>query len=196
MTKELIELKARFESQTNDAQSEELYNAILNTPPGDIVEVGSAAGGTTVVLIHAAIRVGKKVISIDPYPEDMEGKADGYSKGLMKGYREKFTDNILNGDFDNIIQYNENTEDCIDKIPEKLSVVFIDGMHEYSFAKKESELLFPKLVPGGIMYFHDILFDRGQLTQVKGNGVWDIKDLFPSGEFVGEHPWIMYKVTK
>jgi predicted O-methyltransferase YrrM len=195
MTDELIKLKALFESQTSDEQSMELYNAILDTPPGDVVEVGSAAGGTTVVMIHAAMLVGKNVISIDPYPEEFEEKAQGYTKGLMAGYRDKFAINILNR-YDNIIQYNKSTEDCIEKIPDNLSLVFIDGMHELEFTKRESELLFPKLVKGGVMYFHDILFDHGQVTQIKGQGVWNIKDYFPGAEFVGKHPWIMLKVKK
>ena len=49
----------------------ELCRGILETPEGDIVEIGSAQGKTTKGLIKAAVRVKKHVYSIDPYPEEL-----------------------------------------------------------------------------------------------------------------------------
>lgn len=154
-------LHKKFEGQTQTIEVVELYNAVLNTPAGVVVEVGSASGGTTIILIAAAQEVGKKVISVDPYPENIEGEALFYDKGLMKNFKEAFSKNILTGEYD-VIQYNQDLSECIDKIPE-LSVAFIDGCHEFSFAAKEFNLLLPKMVAGGIIYFHDINWDRGQI---------------------------------
>ena len=96
MNKHLINLWEKFEAQTTLSQIEELYRAVIETPPGAILEVGSATGGTTIVLIEAAKKVGKHVYSVDPYPEDMEGIAALYTPGLMKEYREK---NKIHWDF-------------------------------------------------------------------------------------------------
>lgn len=163
MNKDLIKLWQDFKAQTSIIHAEELYNAVINTPKGAVVEVGSATGGTTIVLIHAAKEVGKQVYSVDPYPEILEGVARDYNSGSMAEYKEAFKSNILNGKYDNIVQFNEDLSECIERIPE-ISVAFVDGLHELENVKKEYELLWPKLVKGGIIYFHDMGFYIGQMT--------------------------------
>jgi predicted O-methyltransferase YrrM len=183
MTDDLLKLWQDFKAQTSLIQADELYNAVLNTPPGAIIEVGSATGGTTIVLIHAAKQVNKMVYSIDPYPEELEGSARDYYSGSMCEYKTTFKSNILNGSYDNIIQINEDLKDCIDRIPE-ISVAFIDGLHEFENVKKEYELLWPKLVKGGIMYFHDMGFDVGQLTEE--GALTKFPEWVKQGEYVQE----------
>ena len=162
---EILNLWSKYEGQTTLAQVTELYNAALNTPAGDIVEIGSASGGTTIVLILAGQMIGKRVYSIDPYPVELEGKAVFYNPGLMESLKDKFKKNILNGKYENIIQFNEYLKDCIDKIPDNLSLVFIDGCHELSCIEQEYELLYPKVIRGGIIYIHDIDWNEGQLSK-------------------------------
>jgi predicted O-methyltransferase YrrM len=183
MTDDLLKLWQDFKAQTSLIQADELYNAVLNTPPGSVVEVGSATGGTTIVLINAARQVGKQVYSVDPYPVEFETTARDYYPGVMNEYRVAFKTNILNGKYDNIIQFNENLEDCIDRIPE-ISVAFVDGLHEFENVKKEYELLWPKLVKGGIMYFHDMGFDQGQLTDE--GALTKFPEWVKQGEYVKE----------
>ena len=149
------ELRLKFKPQSDVVECQELYNMVLTTPPGDIVEVGSACGGSTICLIGAAQRVGKMVYSVDPYPEEIEGIAFAYTRGITKWMKNAFLENILNGKYDNIIQYNEDIADCIERIPDGLSLVFIDGCHEHEFAMRELELLSPKIIPGGWVYLHD-----------------------------------------
>jgi cephalosporin hydroxylase len=179
----------RFMSQSSEEQVKALYNYVLTSPPGDVIEVGSATGGTTIVLIGAAENVGKHVYSVDPYPQEYENVAACYTSGIMKNYKESFSNNILNGRWKNIIQYNKNLPDCIDLIPEKLSVAFIDGCHEYSFVLNEFNLLYPRIVEGGYMCIHDIGWGPGQLTLKENEGPAAIKDqfikTFPNYEFIG-----------
>jgi len=174
----------KFKAQTNRREAMELYNTVINTPLGDVVEVGSASGGTTIVLIGAAEEVNKTVYSVDPYPESFEGKVANYTPGLMKDFREGFKDNILTGQWKNIVQYNEDISGCIDKIPDGLSVVFIDGCHEYSFVLNEVELLFPKMVSGGMMCIHDIFWKTGQMSGEEKGSVEQIKYQFYGNKFV------------
>ena len=175
---EALILRRFFKSQTTFEESVELFNAILFAPEGDVVEVGSASGGTTIVLIGAAEQKGKMVYSIDPYPEEYEGKALHYTPGIMKELKEEFKKNILEGSWRNVIQFNETVEECIDKIPEGLSVVFIDSCHELSILQKEIKLLYPKLAVGGLMYVHDVYSEVGQLSQTKETGLAQIYSLF------------------
>jgi len=188
----VVELWSKFESQTTLSQIDELYNAVLNTPPGDVVEIGSATGGTTIILIEAAKQVNKFVYSVDPYPEEMEGKAYSYTPGLMNEYREKFTKNILNGKHLNIIQFNNDLTDCIDLIPDELSVVFIDGCHEFSFVQREYELIWPKIVKGGVMYIHDIYWGDGQISRTTESGLTGVYGWLGKGVDVGN----MLKIEK
>ena len=157
-----------FGAQTTLSQAEELHRAVLETPPGDVIEVGSATGGTTIVLIKAAELAGKHV------------------------YREGFAKNILNGKYHNITQYNEDLVWCIDRIPERLSVVFIDGCHEFSFVQAEYEMLWPRLVEGGVLYVHDIYWGDGQVSRTAETGLTGVRDWLGKGEDIGN----MLKIVK
>ena len=160
---DIEDLMFKYGSQVNKLQAEELYNAVLSTPDGPVIEIGSATGGTTIMLIRAAKKVGKMVYSVDPYPVEMEGVARDYAEGEMVATRQMFAENILEKE-SNIIQLNYDLIDCIDLIPYGISVAFIDGLHELANVKREYNLLIPRMCKGGIMYFHDMGFDAGQLS--------------------------------
>lgn len=156
---ETLILKDDLKSQTSFNQAKELYDAIINSPDGDVVEVGSAYGGTTIVLIGASEIREKNVFSIDPYPKELEGTFSDYGQypiGICDELKTFFSENILNGKYNNIVQFNEDTSDCINKIPNKLSVVFIDGLHKLESVKNEIKLLLPKITTNGFLYLHDI----------------------------------------
>ena len=163
MNKDVMRLRELFGGQATVGETTELYNAVISSPPGPVVEIGSASGGTTIALILAAEVVNKKVISVDPYPEELEEVAYCYPKGLMKQLKADFARNILSGGHKNIIQYNLDLSLCIDHIPDNLSVVFIDGLHEYANAMNEFTLLYPLVVKGGWIYIHDTCWGEGQL---------------------------------
>lgn len=186
----LLKLKGPFKRETSAEEAYELYKSILKSPVGDVLEIGSASGGTTVLLLDAAAQVKKTVYSIDPYPTDMENKATAYVPGSMNELKENFKRNILDGPYKNIIQYNENTKDCIGKIPYNLSVVFIDGLHELSFVLNEVRLIYPLIIEGGWLYIHDTHWRLGQLSKTEETGlhnVWKIinKSMFREVKSVG-----------
>lgn len=173
----------KFIAQTHEDEAQALYNAVIKTPSGCVVEVGSARGGTTIVLIGAAEEVSKKVYSVDPYPIELENVAAHYTPGIMNNFKSLFKSNILDGPWTNIIQFNENLVDCIDRLPTELSVVFIDGCHEFSFVINEMERLIPKLVKNGMMFIHDTDWNVGQLSGDSMMGVSRIETRFKE-EFI------------
>jgi len=160
---------------TRPSERTELRMAVLLTPQGDVVEIGSAGGKTTLVLIGAARNVGKHVYSVDPYPEELEGKATSYSPGICSANKAKVKECVLDAEFPNVTQFNCDLSECIDKLPKKLSVVFIDGLHEYDNAKAELELIYPLVVKGGRVYFHDTSWEKGQVSGTRDGGVCNIK---------------------
>jgi predicted O-methyltransferase YrrM len=175
-----MELWREFDSQTERTVVEELYHAVLNSPAGDVVEVGSAAGGTTIVLVAAAEKAGKRVFSIDPYDEGLEGVANHYYKGSMSALRNGFLKNMAGYP---VTQFVSDVFSCHSKLPYELSVIFIDGCHELSMVQRDFNLLLPRLVPGGYIFCHDIDWQVGQFSNTKEGGLchfpeWVDKSLF------------------
>ena len=173
---EMLELSRKFKTQTTVAEMMELFEAVVRSPAGDVVEVGSASGGTTIALVKAAHMVHKKVYSIDTYPEGLV--ALNYVEGFNEQAKKEFRENLLTGEY-NVEQFNVDVKECVDKLPEKLSVVFIDGLHELSYALSDFSLLFPRVVKDGRIYIHDTNWDIGQLTQTPEGGlnrIWDVID--------------------
>lgn len=152
-------------AQTTTEQAAAIYDAILTTPEGCVLEVGSASGGTTYVMIKAAQLKNKHVYSVDPYPQEIEGKATHYNKGVTNTFKTNFKKNILSNKELNkdATQYNMYLKDCIDIIPE-ISVAFIDGCHEFEDVKNEFDLLYPSVVSGGRIFIHDIEWTKGQMS--------------------------------
>ena len=162
---------------TKPSEREELYKAVVETPTGAVLEVGSWRGKTTLVLIEAAKQVGKQVYSVDPYPEELEGKVGAYTPGICARMQDAFRENVLNGEFDNITQFNYALGDCINRLPQELSVVFIDGLHEYGAVETELKLVYPRLVECGRVYIHDTSWAVGQLSGAERGGVCNIKPM-------------------
>lgn len=177
---DVVELAGKIKALILMPEAKELYNAVLDTPKGSVVEIGSACGGSTIILIKAAEKVGKKVYSVDPYPVNLEGVAFCYPTGIISLFKREFEKYILTGEYKNIQQFNEDIKDCIDKIPDELSVIFIDGLHELSNVLTEFNLLFPKLVSGGKIFIHDTKGSMiGQLSGKEEESIgriWDILD--------------------
>lgn len=166
-----------FDAQTCQGEAIELYQAVISTAQGNVVEIGSACGGTTIVLIAAAEEVNKTVYSIDPYPKELEGLALEYTEGLMQEFEAKFKENILDNGWKNIIQYKKKLKDCIDDLPDGLSVVFIDSCHELSYVLEDISLIEKKMVTGGRIYLHDIFWEIGQVSKTQAGGLYNVIDI-------------------
>jgi predicted O-methyltransferase YrrM len=160
-----------------------LYNTIIDSPVGDVIEVGSATGGTTVIMICAAELVGKKVYSIDPYPVDLEDKATHYYAGIMSEYERKFEENILTGQWNNVIQYKSTLSDCREKLPKNPSIIFIDSCHELALVQSEVDIAYNILVPGGYLYVHDVVWPLGQLSKTPESSLSNIPKWINKYEF-------------
>lgn len=185
-------LRKIFKSQTTIEEAIELYNGVLETPDGAVLEVGSATGGTTVMLLVAAEQVCKHVYSVDPYPVEYESTALDYKEGIMSQFKKEFEENILDGSWCNITQYNETLYNSWDNIPNGLSLVFIDSCHELTNLINELKLSFSKVGKGGRIYIHDVLAKVGQLSKTEETGlinIWDflfrnMYDLFPNTRLI------------
>jgi predicted O-methyltransferase YrrM len=175
-----FKLAKQYGAQTEPWEMADLYDAILATPAGDVLEVGSASGGTTIVLFAAAEQVRKRVYAVDPYPVELEGVASHYLAGSMARLRESFRSNILKR-FD-VTHFPVTLEAAIDRIP-PLSVAFIDSLHELDQCRAEFDLVYGKMVPGGMIFVHDVGWELGQLTRKKEGGLRHMSQVVADGGY-------------
>ena len=120
---------------------------------GDILEIGSAWGRSTVLLGHAS---GKRIWSIDPHTGGRAYIERGDKQNSFYIFRENLTRNKL----DNRVKIlKHTTAEVLGKgllsDTQKFSMVFIDGLHTAEGVELDFELAFERLVLDGIMAFDD-----------------------------------------
>lgn len=123
--------------------------ALVDHLDGEIVEIGSFKGKSTVALGLGSKWLSERkrtIFAIDPFTPN------GY-------YIYNFNDfhkNILNYRLTNYISPIKNySQDAIKVCPEIISALFVDGDHSYLGVKRDIELYSPRVIPGGFIAFHD-----------------------------------------
>ena len=138
----------------------------LHNSPGDIVEIGAYMGGGTAKLAEFARRYAKRVFAIDTFDASLDetmspkGVRAGevyqaflYGESMLKVYQE------TTRGFDNIITIKADSRTV--KFPEDQKFIFgfVDGCHQEEYVENDFHLIWPKLVSGGVLGFHDYRFD-------------------------------------
>ncbi len=102
---------------------------------GPIVEIGSYLGMSTVFM---AKTTKNKIYAIDPH---------------FLGSYKKFLANTKK--YKNIIPIKKTSEQANKNWHQKISLLHIDGNHEYKFAKQDLNLWLKHLTPNGVVICHD-----------------------------------------
>jgi len=133
---------------------------------GDIIEIGAYMGRGTAKLAKFAGRYGKKVYAIDVFDPSLDKTvsrngikaADVYEaflqgRSMLGAYQESTRG------FDNIVTVREDSRRV--SFPEEQGFIFgfIDGCHQQVYVDNDFNLIWPHLVSGGIVGFHDYRFD-------------------------------------
>ncbi len=135
----------------SDDEAVSLYKlAKVSSKKGAIVEIGSWQGKSTVWLAKS----GNKVYAIDPHigaPEQVEQ----YGHNIQTF--EKFKSNINKaGILAMIVPIVKTSEEAFKSwFGAPISLLFIDGSHQYEDVKKDFLLWSPLVIYGGIIAFHD-----------------------------------------
>ena len=136
-----------------------LYSLARNCG-GNIVEIGSWKGKSTVCLaLGSKVGSGGKVFAIDPH----QGLADDCAELHWAENTEPiFRENIKKAKADDIvIPLVMKSEEAVTGWAEPISLLFIDGAHDYESVKKDFLLWAPYLKEGGFIAFHDVLYSFG-----------------------------------
>ena len=133
---------------------------------GDIIEIGAYMGRGTAKLARLAQKYGKKVYAIDVFDPSLDRtvskggiKAGDVYEAFLRGRSmlEAYQESIRG--FDNVITIREDSRRV--SLPEKQRFIFgfIDGCHQQAYVENDFHVIWPYLVSGGVLGFHDYKFD-------------------------------------
>jgi predicted O-methyltransferase YrrM len=131
----------------------ELLKLLKTREPKNIIEIGTARGGTLFLFSRVAAD-DASIISIDLMSEKSGGGYPKWKAPLYRSFALKDQQiHLLNED-----SHEEATRRKAEEIleGEKVDFIFIDGDHSYNGVKRDFELYSPLVRKGGIIAFHDI----------------------------------------
>lgn len=140
---EIDETGLDLDRPTTDGEAKLLALLAKTASHGAIVEIGSYKGKSTVYLAKGAefSNEGLKVYAIDPH---------------LLGTERIFKENIKKLKLDDIVvPLIMKSEEAVKQWREPISLLFIDGAHDYENAKKDFALWEPWVIAGGTIAFHD-----------------------------------------
>ncbi len=133
---------------------------------GDIIEIGAYMGRGTAKLAKFAQRYRKKVYAIDVFDPGLDKTvsrngikaADVYEaflqgRSMLEAYQESTQG------FDNIMTIRKDSRKVSFPEEQKFIFGFIDGCHQQVYVESDFNIIWPHLVSGGALGFHDYRFD-------------------------------------
>ena len=158
-----------------------LLDEFKNLKPKNILELGTANGGTLLLFTKLAY-LEAKIVSVDLPGGKFGG---GYSKWripLYKSFSNKNKSMFL-------IRKNSQIKSTLQEVRKifagnKVDFLFVDADHTYRGIKRDFELYAPLVKRGGIIAFHDIV-KHSHETEAGVDIFWEgIKDFFETEEFI------------
>ncbi len=133
---------------------------------GDIIEIGAYMGRGTAKLAKFAKRYGKKVYAIDVFDPSLDNtismsgvKAGDVYEAFLCGRSMLAAYRASTRGLDNIITMREDSKKVSLPRRQRFMFGFIDGCHQQSYVESDFHLIWPHLVSGGALGFHDYKFD-------------------------------------
>lgn len=165
------EIFRKVEGWLFDHEARLLYNLARDRSiKGEVVEIGSWKGKSTVVLALALQETGGgKVHAIDPHTGNPEhGKVQTF---------EEFKENVRKAGVEaNVAPIVKPSKEAAVGWTAPVRLLWIDGNHSYDFVKTDFEVWDPHLVNGGVVAFHDSIHAEGVSRVLK-------ESLFPSDRY-------------
>ncbi len=133
---------------------------------GDIIEIGAYMGGGTVKLARFASKYHKKVFAVDTFDPGVDRTVGrgGVTAGevyqaFLEGpsmfeVYEKTTEGL-----DNVVTIRKDSRYLALPREQRFFFGFVDGCHQKPCVENDFAVIWPQLVSGGAIGFHDYKFD-------------------------------------
>jgi Methyltransferase domain len=125
-------------------------------PPGQIVEIGSFRGRSTIVLASARPD-GVQLVAIDPHEGNDRGPQE-YAPNAAVGDSDfnVFWDNLRRAGVDDRVRHvREPSQTALDAVTGPIDLLYVDGAHRYAPARADIERWGQHVPLGGAMLIHD-----------------------------------------
>ena len=140
---------------------------------GDFVEIGAYMGGGTVKLAELASRYGKQVYVVDTFDPALDRTVSRSSVpasqvyvAFLEGHSMWEVYNEATRRFDNIVTLRQDSREVEFDDLLRFSFGFVDGCHSRECVENDFRLIWPHLVSGGVLGFHDYRYhDWPEVTE-------------------------------
>ena len=139
---------------------------LLHELEGDIIEIGAYMGRGTAKLAEFARRYDKKVYAVDVFDSSLDKtisksgvKAGDVYEAFLQGRSMLEAYQESTRGFDNIVTMREDSKKVSFPEEQRFIFGFIDGCHQQSYVENDFYVIWPHLVSGGVLGFHDYKFD-------------------------------------
>jgi predicted O-methyltransferase YrrM len=124
--------------------------------PGQIVEIGSFRGRSTIVLRRAAAP-DVEVVAIDPHGGGDRGPQQlAPDAALGEADHEAFHANLRRAGVDDDVRHvRRRSQDALGEVEGHIALLYVDGAHRYGPARADIESWGDRVAPGGTMLVHD-----------------------------------------
>jgi len=155
--------------ESNDEKIMGVIAACSNAPNGNVVEVGSLCGRTAFVLGWMAFRFHLgPVLTVDPWSAVEGSQKD--SPVLLTAMTDEWDWEVVAESYavnvavlvtKNVRHERKPSAEAAKHFPYGISVLHIDGNHDYEAVKQDVDLWLPKLAPGGWLILDDYVWAHG-----------------------------------
>jgi predicted O-methyltransferase YrrM len=160
---------------------------------GQIIEIGSFKGKSTVMLAKVAQHYGlDSVVAIDPHNFN-SAELRGHRTSPVSSSYDEFLSHLETAGVANIVEvHRAYSSDIAATWKRPISFLWIDGDHSYRGAKSDFDGFAPHLLPEGIVAFHDALHEFSGPIRVF---VEDLlrSDNFGAAGFVRSIAWSQFR---
>ena len=149
------------------------------TADGELLEIGSYLGRSTVALAKAAHLAGEAgIVAVDPQ--------------LQRGIRARFDANLAQAGVARLVEFHESMSwDLGESWHRPLRALWIDGCHQYKSVKRDLATFLPHLADGAIVAMHDVLNHFDGSIRVFLEDVL-LSDHFAAAGICGSIGWAQY----